>query len=233
VAVQTEPWLPVRSALRDGLADAERRMLAELELVRGLLGRALDAAVRSDQQLADELAAEESEFDRRYGEVHDCLLGLMARQSPVAGELRLAMALLHANDRVERMAAQCLNIATLCCALPEGARPCDEQLRCLSKMARLTDDQIAAAGSTFAERDIDGVARLLQRDAAINEENRRCFDLGIADCATEGQPRSAFFGALMARAVERIADNAVDIGRQAAFAVTGRLRTAPGLGGHT
>jgi phosphate transport system protein len=215
----------VRPLLDEPLAVVEEQILAELDLVRESLRRAVDAALAADPAIADEVTARGSEFDRRYDEVHDRLMALIARQAPVAGDLRLAMALLHTNDRVERMGAQCLNIATLCCALPAGGRPAQEQLDCLSAMARLADEQVAEAARVLADRDVEGARRLREHDAQINESNRRCFALGIADGDDEQRREAAFFVALMARAIERIADNAVDIGKQAAFVVTGRLRS--------
>ena len=103
------PHPVARSRLEHALAEAEQRTLRELEFVRQPLQRSVVAAMRADCSLADAVAAEEVQFDRRYGEVHDQLMALIAQQAPVAGDLRLAMALLHVNDRVERIGAQCLS----------------------------------------------------------------------------------------------------------------------------
>jgi phosphate transport system protein len=58
----------------------------------------------------------------------------------------------------------------------------------------------------------------------INESNRRCFALAVQDGDEESRREAVFFVALMARAIERIGDNAVDIGQQTVFAANGRLR---------
>jgi phosphate transport system protein len=208
------------------LREAEERTLAELAVVRELLAETIRAATTCDTAIADQVSAQAGDLDRRYGEVHDCLLALMARQAPVAGDLRLATALLHVNDRIERMGSQCLNIATLCRALPEGERPSSGQLECLSAMARLADEQVTEALRVFAQRDVDGARRLVEHDLGINEQNRRCFALAVRDGDDEVHREVGFMVAMMARAIERVGDNAVDIGRQAAFAATGRLRMA-------
>jgi phosphate transport system protein len=215
-----------RAPLQESLRGAEEQTLGELGVVRESLGRAVEAVTTGETAIAEELAAGAAERERRYGEVHDCLLALMARQAPVAGDLRLATALLHVNDRVERMGAQCVNIATLCRAFPKGGRPSSGQLECLSAMARLADEQVAEAARVFTERDIEGARRLVEHDLGINEQNRRCFALAVREGDDEVHREVAFLVALMARAIERIGDNAVDIGRQAAFAATGRLRTS-------
>jgi phosphate transport system protein len=213
-----------RPRLAQSLREAEEYALAELAAVRELLERAVDAAIRCDAASAEEVTASAHEFNRRYGDVHERLMAVIARQAPVASDLRLAIALLHVNDRVDRMAAQCLNIATLCSAGRPESRPSAEQLECFGVMARLADEQIAEAGRSFAERDVEGAMRLREHDLAINEHNRQCFALAVDDAADDDRREIAFFVALMARAIERIGDNAVDVGQQAAFAVTGRLR---------
>jgi phosphate transport system protein len=213
-----------RSALEAALRDAERGTLAELEMVRGTFRRAVEAAVDCDAGAARDVTAKADEFDRRYAEVHDRLLSLIALQAPVASDLRFAIALLHINDRLQRMGAQCVNLATLCSALPEGARPSSGQLACLSAMAELVDEQMAEAARVLAERDADGAERLRDHDQAINDHNLRCFALAVHDGEDELRREAAFLVAMMARALERIGDNAVDIARQVAFTVTGRLR---------
>ena len=214
-----------RTVLQRALADAEQRTLHELELVREPLRAAVEAAITGDQGLVEEVDAQAAEFDRRHGEVHDRLLALIARQAPVASDLRLAMALLHVNERVERMGAQCLNIATLAGELPDGVRPGSRQLECLRAMSKLADMQIGEAARVFAERDVDGLRRLRELDSSINQHNRSCFALAIDQGDGEARREAALFVAMMARAIERIGDNTVDIGRQTAFVVTGRLRS--------
>jgi phosphate transport system protein len=219
--------LPARTLLRSALKTAEADTLRELELVREPLQLAVRSVIDADPELASRVSAGEADFDRRYGVVHDELLTLIARQAPVAGDLRLAMALIHVNDRVERIAAQCLNIATLCCAVPGGQRPPRDQLECLESMSRVADEQLAETGRVFAERDVKGASELRARDKLINECNRECFWLAVAEGGGPDNREAAFFIALMARAIERIGDNAVDIGQQAVFVATGNLRRTP------
>jgi len=160
----------------------------------------------------------------RYGEVHDCVLGLIARQAPVAGDLRLALALLHVNDRVERVGAQCRNLLTLRLALREGERLPDAPLRCVSDMATLAGEQLRDAGAAFAARDVQASRRLQVRDSRIDAHNRRCFELAVRAAGQAGEREAALIVVLMARALERVGDNAVDIAQQVQFAVEGRLR---------
>lgn len=187
----------------------------------------MDATATCDTALANELTGRADDLEGVGEHVHEALMALIARQAPVAGDLRLAMALVHANDRIARMEAQCVNIATLCNAIPNGEPPSRAQLDCLMAMARLVDTQVAEAAEALRERDVDKVRQVHLQDLAVNDHNRACFDLAVSEGSDEAKRRTAFFAALMARALERIGDNAVEIARQATFVVTGRLR-APG-----
>jgi phosphate transport system protein len=213
----------VRAPLDEALHAAEERTLAGLAAVREALRHAVQTVTANSPEEADRALAQATELHQRYDDVHERLLALIARQAPVASDLRLAIALLHVNDRLERMNAQCENIITLSRAFPPNEAPSEGQLDCLRTMAELADEQMAEAGHVFATRDVDGARRLGQHDLSINERNRRCFDLAVRERAEESQREVALMLAMMARAIERIGDNAVDIGRQAAFVATGRL----------
>jgi phosphate transport system protein len=212
-----------RVPLEDALSEAEARVLAELMVVREALRHAVRTVATGEAGSAEQVVEQAAELHRCYDDVHKRLLALIARQAPVAGDLRLATALLHVNDRLERMTAQCVNIVTLCRAFPANESASPRQLECLSGMADMADEQMAEAARVFTERDVEGARRLVEHDLGINESNLRCFALAISDGDDEARRETAFLVALMARAIERIGDNAVDIGRQAAFVATGRL----------
>ena len=215
-----------RAPLEEALREAEAGVLAELAGVREALQHAVRSVAVDDLTFGQLVVERAGDLHRRYDDVHERLLALVARQAPVAGDLRLATALLHVNDRLERMNAQCLNIVTLRRAFPAEESPSSGQLDCLSGMATLADEQMAQAARVFAERDVAGARRLVEHDLGINESNRRCFALAVRDGDDEVRREVAFLVALMARAIERIGDNAVDIGRQAGFVATGRLERA-------
>jgi len=63
------------------------------------------------------VVADDDRIDGRYLEVHQGVLSLLARQAPVAGDLRIVAALLHIIRCVERMGDQCVNVAKLVAAI--------------------------------------------------------------------------------------------------------------------
>jgi phosphate transport system protein len=220
-----ELWSSPRSLLDLGLREVEDRTLEELDLVRESLHCAVEAARTGDSSIADRVVAFGRDAERRYEQGHAELMELIARQTPVASDLRLAIALLHVNDRIARMSSQCANITTLTAAVEDHQQLSGDQVDCLCAMGRLAEEQVAEARRVFAERDVDALAEIRAHDLDINEANRRCFTMAAHAHCDEGGREAALFVAMMARAIERVGDNAVDIARQVAFVVTGRLHS--------
>ena len=170
------------------------------------------------------VVADDDRIDGRYLEVHQGLLSLLARQAPVAGDLRLIAALLHVIRSVERMGDQCVNIAKLI-PLSGYEPPKDKDIvDAIERMGRLTRSLVSQAKDSFAERDVAVAQDLVRQDAEINRLNRAIFGRAV-EIGDDLELREwAMFMVLVARAIERIADNTVDIAEQTAFVVTGLFR---------
>jgi phosphate transport system protein len=170
------------------------------------------------------VVADDHRIDGRYLEVHQGLLSLLARQAPVAGDLRIVAALLHIIRCIERMGDQCVNIAKL---IPlSGYEPPKDKdiLDAIERMGRLTRSLLSQAKESFAERSAAAAQDLVRQDAEINRLNRAIFSRAV-EIGDDLELREwAMFMILVARAIERIADNTVDIAEQTAFVVTGLFR---------
>jgi phosphate transport system protein len=157
-------------------------------------------------------------------EVYQGILSLLALQAPVAGDLRLVAALLHVIRHVERMGDQCVTISKI---LPlSGHEPPvrEEMLERLLSMGRCVRDEAQQAKRSFAERDVVLAEDLVRIDGDTNRLNREVFRLAI-EIGDDPETREwAMHMIIVARAMERFGDNAVDIGEQTAFVVTGLFR---------
>jgi phosphate transport system protein len=213
-----------RIAFQQELEELEGRALAELDAVRHELARAIDAVERRDAILARSVIAADGELHERCGALHHDLLSCIARQIPVAGDLRLLVGLMEVEQHIERMGDQVARVARLAITLQESRRLDGELLECLCEMANIAGYEIAKARAAFAGRDVGLARELVRDDKAVNRGNRTCFQLAV-DLGRDPELRPALAEvALTARAIERIGDNAVDVGEQAAFVVTGELR---------
>ncbi len=213
-----------RHEYREELASLESRALDGLDLVVASLDRTVEAVQHQDIELAELVIADDDVIDGRYLEIHQAILTLLATQAPVATDLRLIAALLHVMKNIERMGDQCVNIAKL---IPIAGHdpPADEQLLgYLISMGKGIRVQIRQAKHAFADRNVEMARDLVREDDVIDNLNRDCFQRAIEIGDEIDRREWAMTMMLVARALERIGDNAVDVGEQVAFLVTGLFR---------
>jgi phosphate transport system protein len=165
--------------------------------------------------------ADDDRVDGRYLEVHQGILSLLATQAPVAGDLRLVAALLHVIMHVERMGDQCVNIAKLIPLSGHEPPVRQEVLETLSKMGAHARSETVQCKAAFSGRDVGLAEDLVRQDREINRMNRDIFRMAIEIGDDPDTREWAMHMILVARALERVGDNAVDIGEQVAFVVTG------------
>ncbi len=213
-----------RQHFQQQLLELESRALGGLDLVVEQLDRVLEALEHQDVELAAMVIADDDRVDGRYLEIHQGILSLLALQAPVAGDLRVVAALLHVMKNIERMGDQCVNIAKL---IPlSGHEPPVRRtlLEALLKMGALARSEVTQCKAAFAARDVGLAEDLVRQDRAINRLNRDIFRMAL-DVGDDPDTREwAMHMILVARALERIGDNAVDVGEQVAFVVTGLFR---------
>ena len=222
---EPEPGHPVAGDLRptfhQELDALEQQAVGALDIVSEQLDAALTALAHHDVGLAKLVIADDDRVDGRYLETHQAILSLLARQTPVAGDLRLVAALLHMIMHVERIGDQCVNIAKLVVLAGEEPPLQGEVLEKLGSMGAIARALVVQSQTAFRERDLQLATDLLEKDDDVSRLNREIFRAAL-EAGVDPETREwATYMVLVARAIERIADNAVDIGEQVAFVVTG------------
>jgi phosphate transport system protein len=216
--------LETRSQYQEELERLEASGLGGLDLVQGALERTLEAIEHQDVELAQLVIADDDRIDGRYLEVHQSLITLLATQSPVATDLRLISALLHVLKNVERMGDQCVNICKMI-PLTGNEPPADEEMvKLILSMGRQARTLISQSKRAFEDRNIEMAQDLVRQDDVVDNLNRECFRLALKLGDDHDSREWAMTMLLAARAIERIGDNAVDIGEQVAFVVSGLFR---------
>jgi phosphate transport system protein len=213
-----------RAHFLEELKQLEVQALGGLDLVAEQLDRVLEAVEHQDIELASMVIADDDRIDGRYLEVHQGVLSLLARQAPVATDLRTVAALLDVIKHVERMGDQCVNIAKL---LPLAGHEPPADGRLLSLIARMgaqSRSQVLQSKAAFERREVGLAEDLVRQDGQINRCNREVFRIALEIGDDPDTREWAMHMMLVARALERIGDNAVDIGEQVAFVVTGLFR---------
>jgi phosphate transport system protein len=213
-----------RAHFLEELKDLEEQALGGLDLVAGQLDRTLEAVQHQDIELAAMVIGDDDRIDGRYLEVHQGVLSLLARQAPVATDLRLVAALLDVIKHVERMGDQCVNIAKLL-PLAGNEPPSDNKLLArIAQMGAKARSLVLQSKAAFERRDVALAEDLVRQDEAVNRCNREVFRIALEIGDDPDTREWAMHMMLVARALERIGDNAVDIGEQVAFVVTGLFR---------
>ena len=125
---------------------------------------------------------------------------------------------------IERMGDQCVNIAKVIPLTGSEPPTDDRMLSDIVTMGKQALSLVAQAKHAFSERDVDLARDLVRQDDVIDNLNKECFRTAIEIGDEHDLREWAMTMMLVARAIERIGDNAVDIGEQVAFLVTGLFR---------
>ena len=219
-----------RHQFREELKELEQQTLGGMDLVVSQLDRALESISYQDVELAGMVVVDDDRIDGRYLEVHQGVLSLLARQAPVATDLRIVAALLHPIRCIERMGDQCVNMAKLV-PLSGHEPPKDKDiLDAIERMGQLARSQVSQARDAFQSRNVELAQDLVRQDSEINRLNREIFRRAV-EVGDDLEVREwAMFMILVARCLERIGDNTVDIAEQVVFVVTGLFREVADVG---
>ena len=213
----------VRHRFHQELTDLEHELLREGDLAARAVELAIEAMVHRDASLCRQVVADDDEVDRRYLDIEHRVLELLALQTPVAKDLRLVSAILHVNLHLERIGDQAVNVAKITLATMDLPR--DEAIVAhLQEMGEISARMVRAALDAFARRDLELCLQLPAMDDPVDLLNRGMYRQVVA---LADDPALLEWGIRMnvvARQIERVGDNAVDIAEQVGFLLTGEFR---------
>ena len=213
-----------RHRFHEALTELEQKTLDGFEMVIEQLDRALQSVGSRDVELAGTVVAGDDRINRRCREIHEGALSLLARQTPVAGDLRLVAALLDIVRCIERMGDQCVNIAKLVPLSGSEATTDTYILATIERMGELVRSLVSQAEEAFDTRDVAVARDLVGRDGEINRLDREVFIRAVEVGGNLAVREWAMFMILVARCLERIAENAVSIAEETVFVVIGLFR---------
>jgi phosphate transport system protein len=212
-----------RSRFHEELDSLETEIVTLADLAERSVSGAFEAVLKRDPELADRVIAADDEADQHYLDIERKVLMLLARQTPVASDLRLISAVLHINLHLERVADMGVNIAKIA-KVTMGWPSNDTVLTHLQEMADVAGTMLRTAITAFVRRDLKLCRALPKMDDPVDRLNRGMYR---EVAALAGDPRMLEWGIHMnvvSRQLERVADHAVDIGEQVAFLLTGEFK---------
>ena len=213
----------MRVTFQEELDQLEASLQEEGSLVLRTLRGALNALERRDLELTDDVIAFDDDVDRLYLQIEEGIQSLLARQTPVATDLRLVLAMLHINLHLERMADYCVTVAKLT-KLVADVEPDPALQQSLQEMGDRAEEMIRVALDSFANRDLAGAESLVELDELIDRSNRRFVDRVVELVGDPAMREWVLRMVLVSRTIERIGDHAVDIGEQVAYLLTAEFR---------
>ncbi len=202
----------------DAVSDA---LVAMSELVGSGMSRATTALLEADLRLAESVISADEQIDALYRETEARAFDLLARQQPVASDLRTLVTSLRMVADLERMGDHALHVAKIArrrypiSAVPTELRPT------ILQMGRVADDMVAKVGRAIAGRDVTLAAELERDDDVMDELDRQLFTV-ILDDSWRGGTEAAIDITQTSRYYERFADHAVSVARRVVYLVTGQ-----------
>jgi len=213
----------MRITLQEELDQLEATLQEEGSQVLRALRGCLKALQERDAELAEEVIAFDDEVDGIYLAIEEGIQSLLARQTPVAIDLRLVLAVLHINLHLERMADYCVTVSKLI-NLVRDVEPDPTLVESFEEMGARAEEMIQVALDSFSDRDLERAESLVDLDELIDRGNRRVVQHVLSLGADPDMREWGLRMILVSRCLERIGDHAVDIGEQTAFLVTGEFR---------
>jgi phosphate transport system protein len=212
----------MRAAFDHELTELRARLGQLGELVQIQLDRALATLATGDPDVLQGIVGGDQQINQLSAEIDWGLLRTLARQAPVASDLRLVAGLLHVNEHLERMGDLCVNFARATPELVERPPPADIQAT-LTQMGAAVRQVVDAALACFTDSDSAAAERLPALDARVDQLN----DHILRQLEQITDPTAVAWATrlvLVARFLERLGDQAVNVGEQVCFIVTGEVR---------
>jgi len=210
----------MRDEYRAELAEVTLLLVGMATSAREAMRRATTALLTADRPAAESVNRDDQEIDARYRQVEEKVYGLLARQAPVASDLRHVVTALHVAADLERMGDLADHVAkTTMLRAPDPAVP-QELVPVIRDMADAADRMAAKIADALASSDAKRAAELDRDDDEIDGLHKQLLGLMLGTAWRHGVG-PAIDGALLGRFYERYADHAVNAGRQVVYLVTG------------
>ncbi|MGW4465505.1 phosphate signaling complex protein PhoU [Micromonospora sp. NPDC004704] len=212
----------MRDEFRTDLHIVSQLLVDMAEAVRAAMSKATKALLTADRAAAEAVIARDAEIDSIYRQVEERVADLLARQAPVASDLRAVITALHVAADLERMGDLADHVAkTALRRHPSPAVPA-ELRGVFTDMAAVADRIAHKIGQVLSKPDADLAAELERDDDAMDDLHRDLFAVLLSDDWPYGV-ETGIDGALLGRFYERYADHAVNAGERVVYLVTGEF----------
>jgi phosphate transport system protein len=210
----------MRDAFHEDLDSINQTLVEMSNLVSGAMGRATTSLLSPNLELAEEVIADDDRVDAIQHELDNKTLDVMARQQPVASDLRNLVTSLRMSADFERMGDFAHHIARIArMRYPQSAVPA-ELAPTIQAMGDVAVALINKVTGLLQSRDINVALEVERDDDEMDKLHRKLFEVLMEDSWSHGI-ETAIDMTLLGRYYERCADHAVSVSRRVYFLVTG------------
>jgi phosphate transport system protein len=212
----------VRDAYHAELAEISDQLVEMTRLVGSAMSRATTALLDADQSLAESVIEQDRTVDKLRDGLDERCFELLARQQPVATDLRTIVTSLRISSDLERMGDLAVHVAKVArMRYPRSAVP-PELSATMLQMGQVAQRIVAKAGSVIASRDVASALELERDDDEMDRLHVQLFRALLDGRGGDGI-ETAVDVTLVGRYYERYADHAVSVARRVVYLVTGEL----------
>jgi phosphate transport system protein len=210
----------MRDAFHEELDAIQATLVTMGEMVATAMSRSSEALLKADVKLAEQVISEDEKLDSIQHDLEARAINLMARQQPVAQDLRILVTSLRMSADLERMGDLCHHIAKLArMRYPEVAVPA-ELVMTIESMGKTAVKIIEKSTHVIKTQDLQAAIELETDDDEMDKLHRALFVALLDDSWSHGI-EAAIDMTLLGRYYERCADHAVSIARRVYFLVKG------------
>jgi len=210
----------MRDAFHEELDSISETLVEMTRLVGSAMARATTALLDADLTLAESVIAADDKVDELQHTLDDNAFDMLARQQPVAGDLRTIITSLRMSADLERMGDLARHIAKVARRrYPQSAIP-PELRATIVEMGSIAEELVAKVGSIIAARDVEAALELEAEDDEMDRLHRSLFKSLMDDKWKHGT-ETAVDVTLCGRYYERFADHAVSVAKRMVFLITG------------
>jgi phosphate transport system protein len=212
----------MRDTFHDELDQIGVALVEMSKLVGTAMSKATTALLRADLTLSEEVITADEVVDRLHMETEERAFDLLARQQPVAGDLRVIVTGLRMVASLERMGDLAVHIAKIArLRYPDRAVPAEVH-DVIRQMGVVAQNIVTKAGAVLAGHDIQLAAELARDDDSMDALHKELFGI-VLDKDWGHGVEAAIDVTLLGRYYERYADHAVSLARRVVQLVTGEL----------
>lgn len=212
----------MRDAFHEDLDKLSDQLVEMTRLAASAMSRATTALLDADLELAESVITADTQIDDIRRNLDELAVELLARQQPVATDLRIVVTALHMATSLERMGDLAEHVAKVArMRYPDSAVPAEIR-DVIVAMGQIADRLVLRAGAIIAAKDTTAAADLRRADDEMDALHRRVFAI-LADENWDHPTEMAVDLTLLSRYYERFADHAVAVAHQVTYLVTGEF----------